>query len=475
MKSSILCNSKLILGCIILILVLEFLVFQDLPFFWDARSKYLRASWLYDHDFKQWVVPTSINSGHPPLWIWTLAIFWKLFGKTVLVARVALLLVNIGVFYQLFRFAHFNFPKQAALLPIMLLFLEPTLVAQTTNLGNDMLLLFFVLLGLNALQKNKNILYTIAIAGLLLTNLRGLYCVLAFVIIHFCSFKQGLILFNRKIIWAYVIGLIPLTLFLIYQYQVLDWVLFPQDNSYSGQRKSGSFQNTLKNSMAYIKMLLEFGRFLMWISLVYFGYKWFKNRSRLTQNVKYVGIVLGVFTGVFFIGFTPFTNPLGPRYLMIVYLMATLLCIMGSFEFIQNKIKRTILLSAVAISFITGHLWIYPNTIAQGWDSTLAYLHYFPLKDKMTYYLVENNIALNTVNTNLRLNYYLDREALTTQRFAQAGFGEVSYFVFSNIENKTTDAQMQELDVSWTKVQHYERMGVFITLYKKQDNLKTDL
>ena len=168
-------TGKVAFYLVAVVLILEFILLKDLPFFWDGVSKAYRAHWIYTHGFSSLIVPTEYNSGHPPLWITSIAAFWTVFGKTVTSARFLLLWVNLGVFYQLFQLCRKSFVPGASLLFFLLVAIDPTLVAQTTILNNDMLLLFFLLLALNSLWANTWGWYTLAIAGLLLTNLRGIY------------------------------------------------------------------------------------------------------------------------------------------------------------------------------------------------------------------------------------------------------------------------------------------------------------
>lgn len=77
-------NYKQILFFLVSLLILEFLILKDSPFFWDAISKSTRANWIYNNNFSQLIVPTDINSGHPPLWVFFISIFLVNFSKDAL-------------------------------------------------------------------------------------------------------------------------------------------------------------------------------------------------------------------------------------------------------------------------------------------------------------------------------------------------------------------------------------------------------
>ncbi len=468
-------QEKIIIFLFSVFLIVEFFILQDLPFFWDAMSKSQRAAWIYSNNFSSLIVPTEINSGHPPLWITSIALTWKLFGKALWSSRLLLLLVNIGVFYQVFLLIRSNLNRSVPILLGLLIFIEPTLIAQTTILNNDMLLLFFTLLGINSLFGNRYWLYTIALTGLLLTNLRGIYILLALSIIHIWLSKSALLDFNRKMLRAYVISIPVFIGFLFYQYSELGWFLITKNKGFSTHREVAGFMLIAKNTAVIIKNLLEYGRLVVWIPLGILVFQFLKKKKYLEdKNSTKILISLFVFITIFFIGFVPFTNPMGPRYFLICYVLATLLFINLLFTLKINFNTRRLLLIGIFLAFLTGHFWIYPSTISQAWDSSLAYLNYYKQEELMFQYLDSENISYSEVGTNIPLN----AKELTTlkpidknaPKFINLDIDENEFILFSNIENRTDDDIINQLKTSWKEVTTYSQLGVFLTLYKNPGN-----
>jgi 4-amino-4-deoxy-L-arabinose transferase-like glycosyltransferase len=464
-------QEKIIILLFSIFLLVDFFIFQDLPFFGDAVSKSQRADWIFSNHFSTLIIPTELNSGHPPLWITSIALFWSVFGKTIWSARMLLMLVNFGVFYQILVLAKNAFRKDVSIYLVLLILIEPTLIAQTTSLNNDMLLLFFTLLGINSLFKNRDWLYTIALVGLLLTNLRGIYTSIALILIHIWLCKTELLTYNKKMIKAYVIGFTSFFGFMFYQYSELGWFLITKNEGFSEHRKLSGLSRILKNSAAYIKNLLDFGRLVVWIPLFFFVIKFVKLKSFKTEkeSAKLL-IALVVFTTVFFLGFVPFSNPFGPRYMLVCYILANVLFINLLFQFVLKKNIVKAVISIVVIAFVTGHFWIYPSTIAQGWDSSLAYLNYFPQEKKMFQYLEENDIPKPSIGTNLYLNSRwisnLTEPPKEEDRFISLDLERNEYILFSNLENRTEDEDIITLNNSWIEVKTCSQLGVFLTLYK---------
>ena len=456
----------------VVILIIEFVLCMDLPAFWDAKSKFIRADWLYQNQFKDIIVPTELNSGHPPLWILAIAGFWTVFGKALWSARLLLLIVNIGLGYQLIQLGHRLFFRAVPLALILLVAIEPTLLAQTTNLNNDMLLLFFVLLGFNSLLQGKSVWYTLALCGMLLTNLRGIYCFLALVIIHLIIHRKQLLSHTQKMYKAYLIGVGVFSAFLIYQYIDLGWVIVTPNTAYAEHRETAGLGRMLKNTAAFGKNMLEYGRLFVWLPMLgMLLYVWKTKAIRLSQQSQLILISLSVFIGLFFIGMVPFSNPMGPRYFMICYMLATLLFINLIYELPWfTTFRRQLMIGVVAVAFVTGHLWIYPATIAQGWDSSLAYLNYYPQEERMFAYLKEHTIAAQKVGTNLPLgNRWVSLAKDSNEgelMFVEQDLETNEYVLFSNLDNRTSDEDIRQLQTSWEVVTESSRMGVFLTLYK---------
>lgn len=468
-------TEKRVISIAALVLLLEFFILKDLPFFWDGLSKAYRAHWIYTNNFSSLIVPTEYNSGHPPLWIASIAFMWTLLGKTVWSARLLLLLVNLGAFYQLFLLCKKHFLPGISMFFFLLVAMDPTVVAQTTILNNDMLLLFFLLLGLNSLINQKWGWYTIAITGLLLTNLRGIYCTIAFGAIHYLYSRYASLSFNKKMLRAYVVGLVVFGGFLIAQYHELGWVLISKNKNYASHREAAGFARIAKNAAAYIKNILDFGRVFLWIPLGLMVLIVFRSKKKkLSLPSKRIFIALAVFLVVFFLGFVPFSNPMGPRYLMICFLLGAILFVNLLSQSGLSAGKRKLLVGGIALALVSGHFWIYPATIAQGWDSSLAYLNYFSEEEKMLNYLTENDISLDEVGTNLplksvRMAHDLNAEKLNPS-FAEVNFDTNKYFLFSNVENRTKDEQITMLKKQWKERVTYSRLGVYLTLYENPKN-----
>lgn len=459
-----------------LLFIVEFFLLRNTPFFWDAVSKSLRARWFYDNNFSQWVVPTEINSGHPPLWTLILSAWWKLFGLTLISSRFLLLIINILVAYQVVILFKNSINSSISLFFILLIFIEPTFLAQTTILNNDMLLLLFTVMGYNFISgpnKVNRVLYTVILIGILFSNLRGMliFSCLFLVDILFLKFKLRSSE-NKFSIVPYGISLIVLGLFFIYQYSLLGWIIKTPSPNWNGQRNSADFFHILKNIASVIRNFFDYGRIVIILLIIVLLFRYFI-KGVSNKGISKLLISFFVFSFGLSVLFIFFTNPIGHRYYIFAYIISVLLFIELVNTVLDSK-KIKIYVALVFLAFVTGHLWIYPSTISQGWDSSLAYLNYFPLREDVTDYIEKNKIDRQDIGTNLPLNSVKHSDLLLDEiqqkKFTSLNLNINKYVILSNIENATSDEDINTLFNDWIEVKSYNKMGIYVTLFKNPNN-----
>src|SRR3954463_11491980 len=85
-------------------LLLLHLPLLRLPYFWDEAGYYIPAARDILLHFQ--LIPTStLTNAHPPLVMLWLALWWKIFGYHIFVARLAMLLVASFALLGVFRLA----------------------------------------------------------------------------------------------------------------------------------------------------------------------------------------------------------------------------------------------------------------------------------------------------------------------------------------------------------------------------------
>ena len=454
------------------LLFIEVILLHSIPFFWDATSKAIRANWFLETNFQQLVLPTNLNSGHPPLWPILLAFSWQLFGKSLLISRVLLAIINFGVLYQIIRIIKYYIPNRLHLIAFLLIILEPTFLAQTSNLNNDMLLLFFTLLAYNSIIiERKSVLLSIALIGLVFSNLRGIPIFLCMLLIELLNQYKWIKKVDYLQLLPFLISGLLLLGFFVYQYLELGWIISTPAEGWSEHRNILPLSGMLRNIVIIAFNFSIFGKFFLFIILFGLLFLYTKSQNfipKLNQLIVLIAIlIIGI--SIFMI---PFSNPISVRYYMIVFILSVVLTIM-LIDHIDLKINKNLVYGSLAFVFLTGHFWVFPPKISQPWDSSFAYLNYFPIEKKLINYLNENEISTNLTGTYLPLNIrgvsYLN-DTMQFRKFQEINFETNQFIIHSNIENRTKDQGIDTLKQKWKHIKRFSQNAVFIDIYKRPNS-----
>ncbi len=126
----------------------------QLPYFWDEAGYYIPAArdlWLNGQ-----LIPTStVSSGHPPLVMAWIALWWKLSGSTPAVTRTAMLLIAAFGLLGVFRLAKHVANTAVALAATALTAIYPVWFAQSSLAHLDVAAAAFTFWGLDAYLRNR--------------------------------------------------------------------------------------------------------------------------------------------------------------------------------------------------------------------------------------------------------------------------------------------------------------------------------
>lgn len=491
----------------ILLYVIVNMLSVNLPFFWDTILISRIATFFLDSEFSTLNLPLEMDAGHPPFFALYIAYAWKLFGKTLIASHLAMLPVLIGMAWQLFRFARqFVSPKYMPV-AVCFLFFEPTVLAQSTMVSTDIVMVFFYFLALNSLIKRQKILYIIALTALMLINVRGIVLTATLFFTDLILMFSG---FNKaeknplKILIPYLVSIIPLLIWLFYHYNASGWILFTPSDSWSSQRGLETFGGMLRNSLIFDKNLMDFGRIFMLGWLIVFIINSLLGLLPLTSRLKTL-ITIALTTGATMeLSMIPFSNPIGHRYLMVLYVIVTVIfCAIldlsrqkiekhhddllhkniidekewfkGHEQYIHDYIRpftipNKFVIAVVLVGLITGHLWCYPDKIAQGWDSSLAHIPYFSLRKKMNNYLIKNNYNIDEIGTHFPYYNpkYTDLSDTLDLEFKKYDFDTNRFIIQSNVINEFTDKELDILQLDWNIVKEFECYPVSIKLFERK-------
>jgi 4-amino-4-deoxy-L-arabinose transferase-like glycosyltransferase len=159
-----------------LVLIASHAPVLDLPYFWDEMGQFIPAS-LDILQLNAWVPKTTLPNVHPPGAMAYLAAFWVVFGYSVAVTRVAMLVMAAAGLLAVFALAielMRNTRGPAALPAVALLLASPLFWAQSMMAQLDMPAMVFTALGLLLFLRERYLASALACVVLVLMKETGL-------------------------------------------------------------------------------------------------------------------------------------------------------------------------------------------------------------------------------------------------------------------------------------------------------------
>lgn len=454
------------------------------PFFWDTvqlASKH--AHFFYETGFHSIILPNEIDSGHIPTLGIYLALIWKITGKSLIISHLAMLPFVMGIVYQSLLLVRRFFSSDWYYYALLIILLDATLLAQCTLVSSDVMVMFFFLMALNNLLSGKRSWYSLALAGLTLSSMRGMMCVAGL----FLS-EAGITLFmNRpefrplsikkifdelvRILKPSLPSIIIALCFFAWHYYKTGWIGYHKNMPWYPLFEPAGIKGSIRNIFILGWRLIDFGRLFIWLTGAYCLWHYNRERPELPAFFKKILIILiSVFLTLSYT-FILHKGLTGHRYILPVYILFAILVTYYLFEVTNSGIIKKAFFYIMLAGILSGNFWIYPDNIAKGWDSTLAYLPYFPLRDKMMNWMEKEDIPLSLTGTYFP-NYgrleYIDLSG-KDDSFAEFNLDTNRFVFYSNVFNEFSDKELYDLKTRWKKLKEYRFLMVKIILYGAPD------
>lgn len=447
------------------------------PFFWDTIQLGSKHAHHYYHTgFAQLLLPDDIDSGHPPFFGMYLAATWMLFGKSLAVSHWAMLPFVLGIVGLLFPVGRHFGGNRGWAFPLLALALPP-LSGQLVLVSPDVVLAFGFLLGLFGVLYQKD--WALALGALLLAavSTRGMMTVvILFLFELYLRFSMLNRAANKPMTYLYSVlktlppylpsGLLALA-FLLYHYLEKGWIGYHAGSEWAPSFARVGLGGLLKNGLVLGWRLADYGMVFSWVALglVIWRKPTTFRHPKVQSALWLAGISLVLLTPTFLL----YSGLQQHRYLLPLLLAALLLAFSAIAQSSWNRIWKDRLFALLFTGLLTGHFWVYPDHIAQSWDTTLAHLPYYRLKDQMIAYLDEQGIPLETVGAafpETGPQYFKDLSGRASG-FAPKDLSKQRYILYSNVMNDFSDGELEQLQSGWTVLKQLERGGVELVLFGK--------
>ena len=441
---------------------------KDIPFFWDEVYYIGTAFNIYDSDFYAIIPPLEHDRGNFPFYGFYMALWWKIFGKTLAVGHFAILPVLLGVAWEYFSLAKKFISAKWIPLAMLLLVLEPTFSTQSILMGHDVFLLYFFLGSVRAVFYERKILFLIFFSILALHNIKGFPAVFAVGLFYFIAQKK----INLK---DFIILALPAVLWLVWMFfhhSKTGWYLFTPVNDYGNSPVS--FFVFLKRILLSLWQLADFGR--VFLLLVIFGCFVLFVRKIISRDAKQFFYLYLISTAVFILFFSAVDVGLCHRYFMPLFLLANILVCICLANFSVQKIFSSAVSVLLCMCLLAGNFWLYGGGLSNGWDSSLKILQYFGLKDEMDAFVKEKKINSEETGTKFplyhdRKNTHLEDESFHYTDMKKDSLEKYNYVLLSNVSNQFTVDERKKLNSDWVLVKEFSGGQVYLKLFK---NPKTE-
>ncbi|MFT7588398.1 MAG: hypothetical protein ACI959_000606, partial [Limisphaerales bacterium] len=166
--------------------------------------------------------------------------------------------------------------------------------------------------------------------------------------------------------------------------------------------------------------------------------------------------------------FIPFSNPIAHRYYLPVLILFIPWIV---FQLSQLSIvRRNTIVGFAALLLISGHFWIYPDKVAQGWDGSLAHLPYFELRKAYLFDLEDEKDVFTDFPMNKTMwdsnPGYKNKGNYKAVGKVENSWLDFDYVVYSNIINDISEEEYDIITSSWILEKELKKGQVFIREYK---------
>lgn len=464
---------------VMLVYVVLAIVSLNYCYFWDNIQQISKeAHWFYLTDFKSLLMPAQ-NSGaeivatgyHPPLMGIMTAALWKVFGYELWVSHAFIFLWAVVLIYNLHKISQLLLPKKIAGWVLLIVMLEPTLLAQFSIASPDFILFTAFIISLRAVLEGKPLLLSIGIFFLCCINMRGIFVGVALFITH-CYFNQlqSAIILKKssfiKLILPYLPTLIVLSAYFVYYFQSRGW-FFAESTPTDHYAVPNNIGRIIRHFAEFGLRSVENGRILIWFTGIYVAFRLWKSKKQSSATVKALILFFSLLTGLYILFIFITQMPFSARYFMPQFFLLTILVIMGVSTLFENK-KATFIFILILCFEVTGNCWIYPERIAKSWDCTLAHIPYYELRKDCFNYIDSQKLNYNEISGGFCL--YGNRKfiELTGNNKIDCSDTKCNYYIYSNISNvEDTFADELKNTNKWNQIKSFEKGFVKIIIYKR--------
>jgi hypothetical protein len=430
-----------------------FLVIKNDPFHGDAVTSTARATLhIYNNDLKTIWYPPSFDPGHPTLFPYLLAILWTIFGKSLLISHLFILIISFFILLVTRKIALHYCHETKANIATLLAGSYAIFVAQEALLLNTPLFYLFVLLAFYNLLKQHKTGFVISTVLMELTHLQANFFLLAFGIIYcYQTFKnkETIAQFFKNGIILFLPALVTLSVWIYAHHLQFGWAFLSPN--YAEHNDVKGLKQFIQSVFLIIWRLVDNGMITVYILIIYLIFK-----QKLNKELFIFSAIILVINSLCMAIFL--YNTIGHRYFMISQFMFIILLIEAS-----SKKQFKSVVSLAILSLIFGNFMYYPGKVIA--DTNLQYRNFFSLEKQVKHHFDSipfYSYAPISASSNIR--YLAESKGLKISSLNDLNFDTIPAILQSNVNAEFSKPQRDYLYKNWYG-NSYENGAVYVNVF----------
>ena len=161
-------------------------------------------------------------------------------------------------------------------------------------------------------------------------------------------------------------------------------------NNWKESGELASVNEIARNIGVFGWRLIDFGRVFIFLLFAFLSMQSLRKWRFKDHTIQTLFLIAMTQFILFFAIIIIFRNPFGHRYLIPIMIPIIIVTV----YWISTYLRRPWLwLSLCFISLVSGHFWLYPEKVSQGWDATTMHWNFFEVSDEMEDYLTRTEMA----------------------------------------------------------------------------------
>ena len=465
-----------IIFCLIITCVIAFIGLNT-GVFWDNITFISQmGNALYENGIFSWnSIPVEHDPGHPPFVATIMALSWHIFDKSLLVSHVILWPFIFGIIWQLLNLcSYFILDVKLRYFTIIFIVVDTTFLSHIAFIDIEVPLLFFTLLCITNILERKRVLKCISLTLLSMVSLRGMMlCAGLFIVDFLIGYYRiynlkGVRKFRNEVycdILIYIIAAIPSMIYIAWRLFDKGWLIANPmhmwGDSTSFTSVSEFINNVFWNFVVIGHRYLDFGRIIPILFTIFTII--FKKEILADSKVRTLLIISFFSVSIVCIVSLIIKNNIDHRYFIISFIGINLLSFVLASSYKHHLLIRIVLF----VSLLSGSFYVYPDRIAEQWDSTMAHYPYWELRSQALEYMESHHISIGQTATFFP-NHSIDEVELNTdKREFQFFDSNNDYILFSNILVIDDDDYNHVMN-DYVVLKLFEKRGIRVEIRKRR-------